>query len=128
MRFGQSVECDAVFAATASGNLDRMRAAFDLPTNGVERHYLFVSMIERLEYLQCKDPSFTEELLMRAEMHLSELPALMQELERHEVLSRAAWGFPPKPFMPPHVPSLTLALRLKRQQERRHAPPHRKPF
>ena len=88
-RFGRHVVADAVFHAWAGGDIDVMRAALGLQTNGVDRHYLLSSLVAALYSQRKKSPALANELVQVGEQHLRELPALVWQLERHYLLGRA---------------------------------------
>lgn len=88
-RFGQKTAVDEVFLATGSGDLARMLKALPLKSNGVDRHYLLISVVEAL-YKRRDDSTCQRQLVEIAYVHLRELPRLLNDLRRHDVESRRA--------------------------------------
>lgn len=103
MRFGENVECDDVFEAVGSGDLQQMLKVIELPTNAVERHHLLNNIVHLTNRRFLRGEATNETLLSYAELHWRELPYLLAEMARHDRLSRAAWRIPPMPFKVPGI-------------------------
>lgn len=88
-RFGQQVEPDAVFDATASGSLDAMRSALPVRTNAVDRHYLLHSLVRALYQLRT-EPGGYDELVRIGRLHMQEMPVLFAGLLENERREQAA--------------------------------------
>lgn len=92
-RFGQQVEPDAVFDATASGSLDAMRSALQVRTNAVDRHHLLHSMVRALYPLRTVQGGY-DELVRIGDLHLREMPVLFAGLLENERKEQAALRAP----------------------------------
>lgn len=112
-RFGQQVEPDAVFDATASGSLDAMRSALPVRTNAVDRHYLLHSLVRALYLLRTESGGY-DELVRIGLLHLQEMPVLFEGLleneRREQAVLRASISRRSSPVALPPVPEPELPV------------------
>ncbi|MGK2899977.1 MAG: hypothetical protein ACSLE9_15055 [Burkholderiaceae bacterium] len=87
-RFGKHVAPDEAFDAWTSNDLPRMLAAVSRPTNQVDRHHLLSNIVRAL-YLRRAETTRRAELFRFAQLHIAELPSLLEGMREHERSRRA---------------------------------------
>lgn len=87
VRFGETIDADAVYDAWTSGDFDRMRAALHIPTNLVERDCLLATFVEQL-YRRRADPAVRRELFEVGAIHLQEMQVLRAAARAHRIAER----------------------------------------
>lgn len=90
-RKGQTVPADAVFEAWTSGDLDKMLAVAEAPTNEIDRHFLLMSIVDQTYKLR-QNPKTRSLCIKFAERHISEFAGIAPVLkaEHNGVLPRVS--------------------------------------
>lgn len=102
--FGQNVPVDEAFDARVSADVERMRKALPLATNAIDKHFLYLGLVEQ-SYRRRAESGMAELCEEMARRHNAEFPALLPDLLRDMPNIR-------------HQPSYMTLCRLLREQGR----------
>lgn len=75
LRAGRWLVADEAFHAWNSGDLERMVAALEVPTNPIDRHHLLQQVVA-LAYKGRRDPALRDLCVQVGRQHLREFPVL----------------------------------------------------
>lgn len=80
-RQGHLISTDAAFDAWTSANMQAMLRALQTPTNPVDRHFLFLGIVQQA-YRKRNDPEMKSLFLKHARQHVDEFSGLADSLKR----------------------------------------------